>query len=220
MLVRSSVWVAMCLCFLSACGAASTPSPAKGGAGSPAAGKKDAGSAAGAGDAGLDAAKARPDGAAATSLRLESTAFMDGSKIASQYRCMAPSPDLRWSGAPSTTLSYAVVLEDVTMGFSMGFLHWVIYDIGKDASSLTEGVSIGAIPAEVADAKQAAIWNGTLGFNGPCGPSGTNTYELTLYAEDVTTLPGVSMSTASADIVTAIKAHALASAKLTVTSSP
>lgn len=142
------VWLAL----LGACGGGSSASPAKGGTGgSASAAKKDAGGGAGAGakkDAGggpvTDAGSATRDGGGtattdggAGGLELMSTAFMDGSKIAAKYRCMAPSPDLSWKGAPSATKSYAVVLEDVTMGFSKGFLHWVIYDIANGVTSLT-----------------------------------------------------------------------------------
>ena len=169
---------------------------------------------------GADAGSTNADAATAGALSFSSMAFADGTKIATKYRCTGPSPDLRWSGAPSATKSFAIVLKDVTPGISQGFLHWVIYDIPASVSSLDEGVAVGAMPAQPAGAKQAAIWNGTLGFNGPCAPSGTNTYELTLYAEDVASLPGLSSSSTGADVVTAIDAHKLASAKITITSMP
>jgi Raf kinase inhibitor-like YbhB/YbcL family protein len=161
-----------------------------------------------------------PDSAAASGFAITSMAFADGTKIANKYRCTGPSPDLRWSGAPAAAKSFAIVLKDVTPGVSNGFLHWVMYDIPASVSSLDEGLPVGAAPAQPAGAKQAPIWNGTLGFNGPCAPSGTNTYELTLYAEDVASLPGLSASSTGASVVSAIDAHELASAKLMITSMP
>jgi len=204
---------------LAALGCGKRASPVKSGApakdsGTPA---KDAG-----GTSSKDAGSgsSMPDSAAASGFAITSMAFADGSKIANKYRCTGPSPDLRWSGAPAAAKSFAIVMKDVTPGVSNGFLHWVIYDIPASVSSLDEGLPVGAAPAQPAGAKQAPIWNGTLGFNGPCAPSGTNTYELALYAEDVASLPGLSASSTGASVVSAIEAHELASAKLMITSLP
>jgi Raf kinase inhibitor-like YbhB/YbcL family protein len=159
-------------------------------------------------------------GGTASALMVESTVFVDGMMISADYRCQNPSPPLSWSGGPAETLSYAITLIDQTPGIAQGALHWVIYDIPAGTTSLSEGVPIGYMPATPAGAKQAPIWNGTLGYNGPCAPFGTNTYELTLHAIDVATLPGLSMSSSGAEVVAQIEAHSLASDVITVTSSP
>ena len=187
------------------------------GGGNAAAGKGGAG---GAGSGGASAAGSGGAGGSqsAGALTLQSVAFKDATKIDAKYRCTGPSPDLSWSGAASGTMSYALVLKDVTPGFSQGFLHWIIYDIPKSTTSLPENVPVGYMPASPAGAHQAPAYNGTAGFNGPCG--GMNTYELTLYAIDVATLPGLSMSSAGADVVTAIDAHKVGTSKLTVMSAP
>jgi Raf kinase inhibitor-like YbhB/YbcL family protein len=196
-----------------ASGAASSGGTASGGAASGGASSGGArGLAGGAGGGHVDAGTG--------TLALQSVAFRDGTQIAAKYRCVAPSPDLTWSGAPAGTRSFAIVFQDVTPGFSKNFLHWVMYDIASSVAALPEGVAVGYAPAAPAGAHQAPIWNNTLGFNGPCAPSGKNTYELTLYALDTAALPGVPQGTAGAAVVTAIQAHQLSATKLTVTSVP
>ena len=202
-------------------GTAGSSSTSTGGSSAAGRGGASGSSGSGAGAGGTSAGTGGGGGSASGgSLAVQSTAFKDGTKIDTKYRCMGPSPDLAWSGAPSASMSYAAVLKDVTPGISQGYLHWVIYDIPGSVTSLPENVPIGYAPTAPAGAHQAPIWNNTVGFNGPCAPSGTNTYELTVYALDVATLPGLSMSSTGANVVTAIDAHKLASAKLTIMSMP
>jgi phosphatidylethanolamine-binding protein (PEBP) family uncharacterized protein len=146
-----------------------------------------------------------------------SSVFSDGQTVPQEYRCQAPSPDLTWSGGPAAK-SYAIVMKDVTPGFANGTLHWVIFDIPSTVHSLPEGVPVGYAPAAPAGAHQAPIYNGTKGFTGPCG--GNNTYELTLHAVDVATLPGVTEASTGPAAVTAIEAHSMADITMTVLSHP
>ena len=131
---------------------------------------------------------------------------------------MAPSPDLAWTGGPSNAMSYAIVMKDVTPGFANGTLHWVLFDIPSTVHSLPHGVPIGYAPPEPAGAHQAPIYNGTKGFNGPCG--GNNTYEITLHALDVATLPDIVETSTGRAAATAIETHSTASITMTVLSHP
>lgn len=157
-------------------------------------------------------------GAVSGALALTSNVFHDGETIPQENRCVAPSPDLAWTGGPSDAMSYAIVMKDVTPGFSNGALHWVLFDVPSTVNSLPEGVPVGYAPAAPAGAHQAPIWNGTKGFNGPCG--GNNTYELTLHAMDVATLPGIDEASAGRAAVTAIESHSTASVTMTILSHP
>lgn len=54
------------------------------------------------------------------------------------------SPALSWNGAPEGTKSFAIVCHDpdaplVTPGGTYGFVHWVLYNIPADITSLSEG---------------------------------------------------------------------------------
>src|SRR5687767_10885290 len=49
------------------------------------------------------------------------------------------SPDLSWSGAPEGTASYAVALHDPDAPTSVGFVHWLLFNIPGDATGLAAG---------------------------------------------------------------------------------
>jgi Raf kinase inhibitor-like YbhB/YbcL family protein len=199
-------------CVLSACGSEAEDSPN----GNPGSGGAGGGSATDAGGNASDAS--RPGDAASAALVLTSSVFHDGQTIPQEYRCVAPSPDLSWSGGPTGAKGWAVVLKDVTPGISNGFLHWVLFDVPVATRSLAKGIAVGFAPPDPAGAHQAPIWNGTTGFNGPCG--GQNTYELTLHALDVAALPGLDASSTGPAAVAAIEAHSLARTTMTVLSHP
>lgn len=189
-------------------GAASPSSPAASDAG---ASKTDASTV-----PALDAGSAPAAGGAFT---LSSPIYQDGKAIPSTSRCTSPSPPVSWTAGPSGTKSYAITLIDVTQGFSSGYVHWQIYDIPADKLELPMGVPSGAAPADLAPIKQGPNYSRSRVYAGPCGPSGTNTYELTLYALDVETLPMLTATSTSAQVAAAIEAHDLAKSVVKVTSS-
>jgi Raf kinase inhibitor-like YbhB/YbcL family protein len=149
---------------------------------------------------------------------LSSPTYQDGKAIPSTSRCMSPSPAVSWTAGPSGTRSYALTLIDVTTGISKGYVHWQIYDIPADKLELPMGLPTGAAPADIAPIKQGPNYRSTRVYTGPCGPTGTNSYELTLYALDVDTLPMLTATSTSAQVQTAIDAHDLATSVVHVTS--
>jgi Raf kinase inhibitor-like YbhB/YbcL family protein len=151
-----------------------------------------------------------------------SMAFKDGMMIDMKYRCEAPSPDLKWSGAPAGTKSFAIVFKDVsTSTGTAGYMHWVMYDIPSSVTEVPEGVMVGYMPSAPAGAKQAPNYMPINGYSGPCYPiPGTvGQYELTLYALDVDTLPGLMMSSSAEDVESAAGDHAIGMAKIDIESS-
>jgi len=115
--------------------------------------------------------------------------FKDGGMIPNKYTCAAgqtsPSPEISWTGAPSNTQSYALIMHDpdpVLQGSATNdVLHWAIYNIPGDAKSLSEGVKAG----DQADgAKQIKNLGGGAGYMGPCAPPGHGDHHYTfeLYA--------------------------------------
>ena len=158
-------------------------------------------------------------------MTLMSTAVMAGAKLPKKFRCggfnavSGPSPALSWSGGP-TAISYAVTLHDMTNNIA----HWTLYDIPPSVTSLPEGVPIGAMPAMPAGAKQSPNQLTGMtgpGYFGPCGGATSGTYEFTVYAVDVVTLPGLTASSTYSQVRAAITTHTLpmGTAKLSVTSS-
>ena len=155
------------------------------------------------------------DGAASpNTMTLTSSALTEGAVFAAANTCAGvnTSPPLTWSAGPSGTMSYAVVLSDLNNVSA----HWVIWDIPPDTRQLTESLPTGATLTTPAGAKQAA--GSGMGYLGPCPSGALHTYVFTLYAMDVAMLPGVTASSMTAALATAIKMHQLAAATLSATS--
>jgi Raf kinase inhibitor-like YbhB/YbcL family protein len=155
------------------------------------------------------------DGAPGGSMTLTSPAFAEGGTVPTVNTCNGAntSPMLAWTGAPSGTQSFAVVLTDLTISMA----HWVIYDIPASATGLPPGIDNTASPASVPGAHQiVSIHAGTVGYYGPCPPNPpAHMYQFAVYALDVATLPGVSAQSTRPDTVAAVVAHRLTSATLT-----
>jgi len=150
-------------------------------------------------------------------LTLTSSAIMPGATIASMFTCAGTnvSPPLAFKGGPSAAKSYALVLQDL----SNQNIHWVIWDMPTSTTSLPQGVAKQATPAVPAGAKQALSYDGTTyGYLGPCPGGNVHTYQFSIYALDVATLPNVTPMTARATVATAVRAHQIASATLQGTS--
>lgn len=170
----------------------------------------DAGSTGDAGDAG-----------ASGMLSLTSSVVKNGEMLPAKYRCMSgggtgPSLPLSWTGAPPNTQSFALLMRDRTF---MNYQHWTLYDIPAATTSLPEGVPAGAMTMPTG-AKQASNSRGLTGpgYFGPCGMSGVNTYELTLYALSVAMLPNP--GTTGTSVEAALATHVLAMSSLSVRSGP
>ncbi len=108
-------------------------------------------------------------------LRLTSSAFADGAAIPKDNTCQGAgtSPELSWTGAPSGTAAFALVVNDPDAPVAGGFTHWVLYSIPADTSSIPAGGTAGSPGLNGA---------GKPGWTPPCPPSGTHHYVFTLYA--------------------------------------
>jgi Raf kinase inhibitor-like YbhB/YbcL family protein len=139
---------------------------------------------------------------------LHSTAFAEGDMIPRNYTCDGPnvSPALEWSGAPSGTAVFALIVEDPD---ARDFVHWVAFNLtGSATGALAEGVS------ESPDAPpQGRNGFGKIGYGGPCPPSGTHRYTFQLYALSAPLeLPGIPTA---AEVRRASEGKVLGQAKLT-----
>ena len=144
------------------------------------------------------------------SFSLESSDFTEGGAIPSRSTCEGDdvSPDLRWSGAPGGTRSFALIVDDPDAPDpahpKMTYVHWVLYDVPAATTALARGES-GIGESGVND------WKRT-GYGGPCPPIGRHRYFFKLYALD-TTLPALSRPT-KGELEQAMKGHTLAEARL------
>ena len=96
-------------------------------------------------------------------LIVTSAAFRNGQPIPVDYTADGRnvSPPLAWSGAPSSTREFVLVLDDPDATTPEPFVHWVIYKIPGAAKGLPEGLPMGA--AVKAPGLESAL-QGTTGF--------------------------------------------------------
>ncbi len=122
------------------------------------------------------------------------------------------SPQLSWHAAPSTTRSYAITVFDPDAPTGSGFWHWVAWDIPSTVTSLPTGATLP--PGAVNGTNDG----GTIGYTGPCPPSGDRThhYHFTVVALDVPSL-GLDATTHAAVVGFFLGQHAVASGELIAT---
>lgn len=124
-------------------------------------------------------------------LSLSSVAFTAGGRIPRRYTCDGEdvSPPLVWTGAPATTESFVLLVDDPDAPDSraprMTWVHWVLYNLPADCAGLPEAVHAADLPAGTRQGLND--WK-RLGYGGPCPPIGAHRYFHKLYALD-TRLP-------------------------------
>jgi Raf kinase inhibitor-like YbhB/YbcL family protein len=134
-------------------------------------------------------------------------------QIANTFGCSGGniSPEIKWSGAPADTESYAVTLYDPDAPTGSGFWHWVIFNIPATVHELVKNA--GDLKAKLAPpgSMQARTDFGVAGYNGPCPPPGDRPhhYRITVYAVNVPRLAGDG-NTPAADIGFELHFHAIA----------
>ncbi len=155
-------------------------------------------------------------------LTLTSTDFTDGGTLANaqvfnEFGCKGDnvSPALAWSGAPSGTRSFALLMHDPDAPTGSGWWHWVVYDIPAGTTSLPAGAGDPKKGLMPAGAVQARTDYGSVGYGGPCPPPGKpHHYNFRLYALKVAKLE-VPAGASPALIGFNVRAQALAEAQLT-----
>jgi Raf kinase inhibitor-like YbhB/YbcL family protein len=150
-------------------------------------------------------------GGATMALTITSAAFKESGMIPKRCTCDGSdvSPDLSWSGVPEGTRTLALICDDPDAPMGT-WVHWVLFNIPPDVTSLPEGV-----PA------QKTLPNGArhgqndfrkFGYGGPCPPGGTHRYYFKLYALD--TAFNLEAGIAKSRLVDAMKGHILAEGQL------
>lgn len=148
-------------------------------------------------------------------LTLVSPAFADQGNIPARYTCEGDdaSPPLSWSGAPETTRSFVLIVDDPDApdpaAPRMTWVHWVLYNIPASADTLPDAVAPAALPSGTGQGLND--W-GRTGYGGPCPPIGRHRYFHKLYALD-TILSGLD-APGKDDVVRAMTGHVVAQAKL------
>jgi len=107
------------------------------------------------------------------------------------------SPPITWSGAPSGTKSYALIIDDSSAPITP-FIYWMVVGISDTSTDIQEG----SLPP---GATQALNSSGTAGYDPPCPQGSPHMYRITVYALDTAlSLPnGAALQTAWRDIAAA-----------------
>ena len=95
------------------------------------------------------------------------------------------SPPLRWTPVEGAG-AYALILEDPDAPRETPFVHWLIWNIPGEATSLAEGVPIGAHLTTPQNTVQGRNDNGSFGYFGPRPPAGhgPHHYHFQIFALD------------------------------------
>ena len=111
---------------------------------------------------------------------------------------------IAWSGAPATTKSFAIVVDDPDAPDPAApkrtWVHWVVVNLPATAST---------IPSDAVAGKNDF---GKTTWGGPCPPIGRHRYFFKVYALDVEGLGKAGMT--KAELLAAIKDHVIARGEL------
>ncbi|OGW81982.1 MAG: phosphatidylethanolamine-binding protein [Omnitrophica bacterium RIFCSPLOWO2_12_FULL_44_17] len=112
-----------------------------------------------------------------------SPAFKDGEMMPEKYTCDGKniSPPLEWMDLPINTESIVIVADDPDAPMGT-WVHWVLYDIPPSEVFIDEDVP----PVGVLNngATHGMTDFRTMGYGGPCPPSGVHRYFFKIYALD------------------------------------
>ena len=145
-------------------------------------------------------------------ISIKSPAFAEGDMIPQAYTCDGKdiSPALTWSAVPSGCKSIAVICDDPDAPMGT-WVHWVIFNIPANATSLPEGVPKDKVLAD--GSKQGSNDFRRIGYGGPCPPAGpAHRYFFKIYALDASLelQPGASKK----ELLKAMEGHILSEGQL------
>lgn len=135
-----------------------------------------------------------------------------GGKLPLAHSCYQSniSPALEWSGAPESTKSYVVFLEN-RMEDSAEELYWLVFNIPADTDALPENIKSSDMPAGVAYGRSD---HNNAGYVGPCDPKGEHRYTFGIFALD--TVLDLPSGVHKYDLIRAMNGHVVDMAEFDV----
>lgn len=149
-------------------------------------------------------------------MHITSSAFKNGKPIPKEYTADGKdvSPPLSWGAGPNLTKNYVLIMEDPNAPGKTPFVHWIVYGLAPQQTSLPEGAS--SVVAKSSNLMEGKNSKGLTGYVGPePSPGKPHRYVFEIFAIDVP-LKFDALPTKQ-DIVEAIKDHVLMQGELTGT---
>ena|SRR5271168_3020562 len=145
-------------------------------------------------------------------LLIHSENFTANDPIPVEFTCSGDnrSPQLTWTGIPTTTKTLALIVRDpdAPMG---SYVHWVIFNLPAKVSGLPAGVPATSTIAQ--GGRQGINGGGKIGYQGPCPPPGpTHHYHFRLYALDRSL--NLTPDATAAEVEAALAGHVVAAGEL------
>lgn len=144
-------------------------------------------------------------------MSLSSNVFSNGQPIPTAYTCNGnnTSPPLKWSHVPHNAKSLALTVIDVDAPGGH-FVHWVVYNMPVNKTGLE--TNIAPQPQLPDGTEQGKNGAGSVGYHGPCPPSGTHHYYFRLYA--LNNKPNLPPGASEGQVQQAIRGHLVGQAQL------
>jgi Raf kinase inhibitor-like YbhB/YbcL family protein len=139
-------------------------------------------------------------------IELKSASFGSGEMIPRKYTCDGEdvSPALSWGSIPEGTKEIVLICDDPDAPGGT-WVHWVLFGLAPDSTSLTENFGK---KETVLGVRQGKNDFGKVGYGGPCPPKGpAHRYFFKLYALDKSL--DLKPEVKKADVMKAIDGHIL-----------
>lgn len=156
---------------------------------------------------------AQVTGDTATDLEVASPAFLPGQPIPSRHSANNGniSPQLKWSEAPATVQSYALVMEDPDAPKEVPFVHWLVYNVPASAHQLLEGCGEHPVLQTPLEAVQGTNDNGSIGCFGPRPPRGDDPHRYYFQVLALDKLLQLQAGASRNQLLEAMRGHVVAS---------
>ena len=121
-------------------------------------------------------------------IHMRSDGFEPGKEIPDEYSAYHDniSPPMGWSNVPDTARSLVLIVEDPDAAKPKPFVHWIVYGIPPEVSTLPQGRPTTPRLDQPAGAVQGLNSTGVTGYFGPKPPKGdpAHHYHFQLFALD------------------------------------
>jgi Raf kinase inhibitor-like YbhB/YbcL family protein len=168
------------------------------------------------------AANQKTLGAKVGSLTVSSTAFRNGGAIPKAFTVdgQNASPPLSWSSAPTSAREFVLIVEDPDAPGAKPFVHWLLYDIPPNITTLKQGMSRPGVtpgaatpPGGPLTGEEGKNSKDLMGYVGPEPPPGkTHHYHFQVFALDRPL--NLSAGADKQAVVTAMAGHVIAKGTL------